>query len=185
MARPPEISMPKNPSLPRDATENSLRRGPRGQAWLGWVPHPATVRINLRQNYKCGQAGNKCPSILSGSFQLVGAAPSPILRAWPCCPGTMDIRPSQLVHSQDRLSLERSRGSPENKPLLDMKTNSIVLELQVPFDISQPNSLILWRGKLRHRKGKLSKATQAEKSISPEAGESKSKEETRQVSQEP
>lgn len=75
--------------------------------------------------------------------------------------------------------------SPENKPLLDMKTNSIVLELKVPFDISQPNSLILWRGKLRHRKGKLSKATQAEKSRSPEAGESKSKEKTRQVSQEP
>ena len=53
-------------------------------------------------------------------------------------------------------------GSPENKPLPDMKTNSIVLELKVPFDISQPSSLILWRGKLRHRKGKLSKATQAE-----------------------
>lgn len=43
MAGAQEVRMLKNPSLPRAATGNGLRRGLRDQAWLSWAPHLATL----------------------------------------------------------------------------------------------------------------------------------------------
>lgn len=152
--------------------------------WVGSLTQPLSGSISGRTTSVAKLGTNAPASSLGPSNSWVLPLP-PFSELGPAAQEPWISGPLGWFTAKTGSAWREAAGSPENKPLLDRKTSSIVLELQVPFDISQPNSLILWRGKLRHRKGKLSKATQAEKSVSPEAGESKSKEETRQVSQEP
>lgn len=109
-----------------------------GQAWLGWAPHLATVRISLRQNYKYGQARSKCLSIL-------WVLPAPGV-GWRCTfpdsqslalpPRNQGVRLSWFVHSQAKHSLQRSSRQSCEKATPDVKTNSTVSELKAPLDIS-------------------------------------------------
>lgn len=111
----PQVRMLMNPLLPRDDTGNGLRRGSGVQAWLGWVHHLATMRNNLRGNYKCCQAGSKDPVSWLGpsNSQVVPPFPSQSLALLPWNWGCWALL---FVHSQDRLSLEGAAGSPASKP---------------------------------------------------------------------
>lgn len=130
-------------------------KGPQRSGLVGLGPSPSNpVRTNLRETASMARAGSKCRSTLSGSFQLLDSTRSLFLRAWPCCPRLRDVGPSWVVHCQDRLCLQRSSRQCYGQATSDVKNQLDCFKAKRALGISQANSLILQRGKLRPRNRK-------------------------------